>query len=128
MEPFKFISLILIIPILLDAVGDALRFRNKQKPHHILEALHVAAWMLIWAYFGFAWQYIVMYTLARVVLFDVVFNLSSGLKLGYVGESSIYGWLVSWFSGKVREPGILVWVIRAMCLIAWMVLFFVIWP
>ena len=108
--------------ILLDAVGDAFRSRGWQIPHHLMEALHEGSWIGLLYYFTGWVNIIPVYILSRIAIFDVVYNLVAGNKLSYIGKSSIYGIVMTWFTGKIKEQGFLIWVIRAMALLAWIIL------
>lgn len=130
MTDYKIFSLLLTLLIIWDATGDALRARGKQIPHHILESVSVAAWLIlliIVARGRLIWydSYVVMYITMRIAIFDVIFNIIKGNKWSYVGRSSIYGIVVGWFTNlpKVKEPGHLIWVIRAIALIWWIAWF-----
>jgi hypothetical protein len=63
--------------------------------------------------------YINMYITGRVWLFDPLFNKIAGYRLTYSGKSSLYGRVLSWFQNKVKNPGHLIWVLRALALIWW---------
>jgi len=117
MSLFLIVSLVLLGIVILDAVGDGLRWRGKQVAHHAVEILREAIWLAMVAYFMDNYFIITMYITARIALFDPVINLIAGKPIGYAGNSSIYDRLLRWFSGKVKEPGHLIWVIRALALI-----------
>ena len=128
MTDFKVMSLLLTLLIIWDAVGDGLRAKGKQIPHHILEAVSVALWLLLLVIVArgrLIWydKLIVMYITMRIAIFDVIFNIVRGNKWFYVGTSSIYGIVLSWFTGKVKEQGFLIWVIRFLALIWWVAWF-----
>lgn len=130
MTDFKVLSLILTLLIIYDAVGDALRARGKQIPHHILESVSVAAWfalIVIIARGRLEWsdRLIVMYITLRIAIFDIIFNVIKGNKWSYVGESSLYGKLLIWFTGLpiIREQGHLIWIIRFLALVWWVAWF-----
>ncbi len=130
MTDFKVLSLMLLLVIAYDAVGDALRAKGKQIPHHILEVVGVMMWFLILVFLvrgKLEWhdRLIVMYITLRIAIFDVIFNVIKGNKWSYVGKSSIYGMVMSWFTNlpKVMESGQLIWVVRAMALIWWVAWF-----
>ena len=85
-----------------------------------MEVLHVGIWIALWALFAFQWEYILMYVLGRIILFDVVFNLTVGLKIGYVGDSSIYDKLLKLFGGWVKQhPAHFAFITRFMALLFW---------
>jgi hypothetical protein len=122
MSEFTIVSLILIGIVSLDAIGDGLRWIGKQVAHHAVEIVRELIWLSLVAYFMDNWTIITMYMTARIALFDPIINLVAGKPIGYAGESSIYDKLLRWFSGKVKEPGHLIWVIRALAalwFIAW---------
>jgi len=111
--------------ILLDASGDAFRSRGWQIAHHIMEAVHEAIWLGLLAYFTKSYNIIPIYILCRIAIFDVLYNVIAGNKLNYVGISSVYGIVMTWFAMKIREQGFLIWVVRALALIAWVILMFI---
>ena len=117
MSTFAILSLILLGIVLLDALGDGLRWIGKQVAHHAVEILREAIWLSMVVYFTGQPQLIVMYITARIAFFDPVINLVAGKGTPYIGSSSLYDRLLKWFSGKVKEPGHLIWVIRVMALI-----------
>jgi len=117
------VSLVLLAVMLIDAAGDAFRIHQWQNLHHGMEVVGVGAWIAIWALFEFNPIYIVMYITGRIAIFDPVLNTIAGYKLTYAGKSSVYGRLLSWFMAKVKNPGILIWVIRALALIWWVAWF-----
>ena len=130
MTDFKVLSLMLTLVIIYDAVGDALRAKGKQIPHHILEVVGVAMWFVIVVLIArgrLEWhdKLLIMYITCRIAIFDVIFNVIKGNKWSYVGTSSIYGIVVSWFTNRpmIREQGHLIWVIRVMALIWWVAWF-----
>jgi len=114
------ISLVLLGLASADAVGDAFRLRNWQIPHHIMEMFHVAGWIAVWALFTFQWEYVVLYILGRIILFDIIFNLTAGLPIGYVGRSSLYDIILTKFGSWVKQhPAHFVFIFRFMALVAW---------
>ena len=117
MSIFAIISLILLGIVLLDALGDGLRWIGKQVAHHAVEILKEAVWLSMLVYFTGEPNLIVMYLTARIALFDPIINLVAGQGLGYVGSSSLYDKALKWFSNKVKEPKMLIWVLRVMALI-----------
>ena len=130
MTDFKIFSLIFLVLILLDAVGDALRAKGKQVPHHTLEVGHIVGWFMIAVITARGWLawsdlMIVMYITLRIAIFDVVFNIIRGNKWSYIGESSLYGIVLTWFvkRPKVQEQGFLIWVIRFLALLWWVTWF-----
>lgn len=125
MSEFIIVSLILFVIMAIDAAGDAFRIHQWQVLHHIMEVAGIALWIVIWALFDFKIEYIAIYITGRIWAFDPILNLIAGYKLTYAGKSSLYGRLLSWFMNVVKNPGILIWVIRALCLIAWGILIFV---
>ena len=123
MNEFKILSLILLCLIILDATGDGLRWNGKQILHHSVEIVREGIWLSLLVYFTGEYLIIPMYILARVALFDPIINLVAGKGINHVGSNSIYDIVLKWFTGKVKEPGHLIWVIRAIALIWWIVWF-----
>lgn len=119
MNEFTIISLILLVIILLDSIGDGLRWIGKQVAHHTIEILREVIWLSMVAYFTGNWMIIPMYILARITFFDPIINLVAGKGLGYIGSSSLYDRVLKWFGSTVKEPGHLIWVLRAMALMWW---------
>jgi hypothetical protein len=119
MSEFVIVSIILLGIMAIDAAGDAFRIHQWQNLHHAMEVVGVAVWIAVWGLFEFSPIYIAMYVTGRIALFDPLLNLIAGYKLTYAGKSSVYGRLLSWFMSKVKNPGALVWVLRAMALIWW---------
>ena len=114
------VSLCLLGLVLFDAVGDAFRFRGWNIPHHVIETFHVAGWVALWALFGFAPVYVWLYILGRIVLFDIVFNLTGGLPIGHIGDNSIYDIVVTKFGGWVKQhPGHFAFIFRIIALAFW---------
>lgn len=114
------ISLALLALVLFDAIGDAFRFRGWNIPHHLLESCHIAGWVAVWALFGFAPVYVLLYVLGRIVLFDIVFNLVGGLPIGHVGKNSIYDLAVTLFGGWFKQnPANFAFIFRVIALVAW---------
>jgi hypothetical protein len=119
MSEFVIVSLILFGVMAMDAAGDAFRIHQWQIVHHIMEAVGVAVWIALWKYFEFNNVYILMYITGRIWAFDPLLNLIAGYRLSYAGKSSLYGRLLSWFMIKVKNPGVIIWVVRALAIIWW---------
>ena len=98
------IPLTLLLIVVLDAAGDALRLRKHQVISHAAEAVQTVLWIAVWALFEFQVYYIAMYILGRFIVFDLVFNLIVGNEIFYIGESSLYGRGLKWLARKVRQP------------------------
>jgi len=120
MNEFLIVSLFLLGAVVVDALGDALRLNKELIAHHVMEVIHVALWVVIWAAFGFAPVYIAMYILGRIVLFDIVFNLAAGLPVFYIGTNSLYDIILTKFGGWVKQhPGHFAFIFRFMALVSW---------
>jgi hypothetical protein len=121
------VSLILLALACIDAIGDGLRIRKYQVPHHIMEALHLAVFFAVWKLFGFEWIYIPIYLTGRVWAFNPVLNLVSRFPLFYVGNSNIYDRILSLIGGWVKShPGHFAFITQFMALLAWIGLTFII--
>ena len=119
MSEFVIVSIILLGIAATDAAGDAFRIHQWQIAHHIMELLPYIAFLVVWRLFDFSWLYVPMYITGRIWIFDPLLNLIAGYRLSYSGKSSLYGRILSWFQGKVKEPGNLVWIIRGLALLFW---------
>jgi len=96
-------GLILLLLVVLNATGDASRLLHWQMTAHVIQVVHLAGWIAIWALFDFKRYYVAMYILARVWAFDLVHNLWTGMKLLYMGENDPVGWLVIHFAELVKQ-------------------------
>lgn len=123
MNLFTIVSLILLGLVLLDAIGDGFRWIGKQVAHHIVEAIRELIWVSLVAYFMGNYWVILMYFVARIIFFDPIINLVAGKGLDYTGSSSIYDRALKWFTKLpfIKEPGILIWWLRAMFFVFWVV-------
>lgn len=101
---FLIVSIILLLIIAVDAVGDALRAEGKLIGSHVMESVQIASWIAIWALFDFDVYYIAMYVLARFAFFDLIYNKVSRNNWLYIGNSSYYDRLIRWFAEKARAP------------------------
>lgn len=119
MSEFAIVTLILLGITAIDATGDAFRIHQWQIWHHAMEILGYAVFFLVWALFDFNYLYITMYITGRIWIFDPLLNWIAGYKLTYAGKSSLYGRALSWFMNKVKNPGHLIWVLRALAFIWW---------
>ncbi len=115
---FLIINIILLIQVVLDATGDAFRVKRHTEAHHILEAMQVAVWMLIWYYAEPHFLYIIMYIGARFVFFDLVYNLIAGNRWHYFGDGSYYDRLFRWIT-KSQGPVFTVVVTKGIVLLGW---------
>jgi hypothetical protein len=106
------------------SIGDGLRWIGKQVAHHTVEIIREGVWLSLVAYFMGNWMIIPMYIFARIAIFDPIINLVAGKGLNYVGSSSLYDRLLKWFGSTVKEPGHLIWVIRALAFI-WLVVWII---
>ena len=119
MNEFLIVSLILFGVVVVDAAGDAFRIHQWQLAHHIMEVVGIAVWIVLWKYFDFHWEYLIMYITGRIWVFDPLLNLIAGYRLTYAGKSSLYGRLLSWLMIKAKNPGAIIWVIRGLALVWW---------
>jgi len=124
MSKIKWTSLALLLLVLLDASGDAFRLQGWQVAHHSMEAMMIVGWVAVWALFKFNPVYIVMYLLGRFIVFDVTFNLIAGLDWWYIGESSLYGRFIVWFSDVVKQPVVLMVSMPKFMALVWWVAWF----
>jgi len=95
---FLIVNLILLLAVLLDATGDAFRTRGKQVIHHMMEVAQIGTWVALWALFDFHWLYILLYTFARFVFFNLTYNLIAGNKWYYTGKSNLFDKAENWIA------------------------------
>jgi len=126
MTPILIISYLLLL-VVLDATGDAFRFKGWQKAHHFCETLQVAMWLALFAltglgYMEFRWVYIMIYILERVLFFDPIWNGITGHRWLYVGENDLMGMAIrgiaKLFKVPYEHPSFMVKFISALALIA----------
>lgn len=82
------------ILIILDAIGDAL----KNKPvKHLIEALHIGGWLMLLCFAPPMNIFVTIagYVLLRYFLFDAVWNVTSGKRIDYIGDTSLYDRILS---------------------------------
>ena len=99
-----YLSIALVLMILLDASGDAFRTKDWQFIHHLMEAIHLGLWIAIWALFAFRWEWILVYVMARIWIFDLTYNIWVGNKLMYVGKNDLWGGFIRWWANLVKQP------------------------
>jgi len=132
------ISLLLLV--VLDAYGDALRYRGYQI-WHLVEAVQIAGWFVFAGLFAAdcmtsivanqsvmsiilsGWIYVLIYVLGRIWLFDLVYNLTAGKPILYVGKNDLFGKSVRWFAGiwPVSYSNVS-FIVKFMALIGWVAL------
>ena len=96
------ILIILSLVVLMDAFGDAMRFRDKQIIHHSTEVVVVALW--VWLLYlvntnpislhDLAWSMIYMVSF-RIAFFDQLFNLFARLHPFHIGNTSLWDKLMN---------------------------------
>lgn len=94
-----YISGALLLLVAIDAVSDGWRALGRQILHHLGESIHLGAWFAIWALFEFLWIWPVVYVLARIWLFDTIYNVVTYNRLMYVGNNDLWGRFIRWVSG-----------------------------
>lgn len=113
-------SIALVVIILVDATGDAMRDQGRQIWSHLLESIQLALWIAVWACFYFMPVWIPVYIAARIWIFDVVYNLCNGQELLYMGKWDLYGRAVRWFAGKVKQDyRHFSFIFKVMAFVAW---------
>ena len=109
------ILLYFILIILLDAVGDGLNDSRRKTAGHLLQALSLLGLLIspfiIREDIRWAW-YIIDYAFLRIALFDMIYNLTRGLPIGYIGTTSIWDKFMQWIS-----PGYFQWIARVLFLL-----------
>ena len=105
------ILIILTILIILDAIGDGLRAREKQLAHHVLEAIQIVVWFF-YAYtvmkLGLDVYYqiwaLVFYTSLRIMIFNPIINIVMRKSFFYLGNTNY------WDRFMRRNSGIVYWI------------------
>lgn len=111
--------ILLLLLVILDASGDALRVMGFSVWHHIAEVAVIVGFILLWARFPFKWTYPLIYVLMRVWAFNLTFNICIGLPAGYLGTSNLYDRGIAWFAGAVQQdPRHFVFILSFMALVA----------
>ena len=129
MEQHIIVILLLLIPVVLDALGDAFRIRKWQNLHHLMESAREAFWIALvvgvsplLGWFEVEWYYIAMYILGRIWLFDLVLNLVADFDFFYVSDSSTDGRILIWLSSdKVFNVPVIypTFIVKLMALVWW---------
>lgn len=83
------IKLLLILPIIFEAVSEGLYLRGKKLLSKQIQVLLIASWFVCMWLVPFGWQAVVVYVLLRFAVFNYVHNLSAGIPLNYLGNVSI---------------------------------------
>jgi hypothetical protein len=93
-------TLLFISIIFFNAFGDGLNDSNRKVAGHIMVAIYIGLLLaspfivnltgVIW------WVYILKYAFIRFALFSPIYNITRGLPLLYVGESSLDDLLYKW--------------------------------
>jgi len=133
MEQYIIVSLLLLVPVILDALGDSFRIRGWQNLHHTMESAREAFWIgmivavsPLLGWLEFEWYYIGMYILGRIWLFDPILNLVSDFDFFYISDSSTDGRILIWLSSdKVFDvpvilPAAMVKFIALVWWVAWL--------
>ena len=122
------ILLIFILLIFTEAVYEALKLRGKDTLSGVIEFFNRALTIVLLSLFmaGWSWDlkndgagYVIGgYVLLRFALFDVLYNLTAGLPLFYIGETKIYDKLWQKFFEWTHFPeGHFLWMIKLIALI-----------
>jgi len=99
--------LLLILPILLEAISEGLYLHGDKVVSKQIQVLLIASWFLIAYVYAnethfsnvsrlrILGKYILLYILFRVILFNYVHNLAAHLPLDYIGTVSIIDRIVA---------------------------------
>ena len=112
--------LFLLLLVAVDASGDAFRMSGWLPLSHSMESVLIIGFFLLWAKSGFKWQYILLYFLGRIWLFDIVHNLITHKGVLYMGMNDYMGRSVIWFADLVGQNYLnFSFVIKFMALFTW---------
>ena len=95
------IKLLLILPILFEAISEGMYLRGTTLMKVISKQVQVlmsASWFVILYFLTWSWELPVVYILLRVIVFNYVHNLSAGLPLNYLGTVSFIDRIVALIS------------------------------
>lgn len=86
--------LIFILSIITDAFGDAFNDSNKKTLGHLLSALSIGILLMSPFMVEVSWQsigwYFASYILLRISFFDIIYNMTRDLPIGYIGNTSLW--------------------------------------
>lgn len=103
--------------LILGAVGDGLNFKGKKRLGHLFRSLEIGLLLSSSLYLHLDVNqyiyYILGYVLARMAIFDPLFNKFAGLALSYLGVTSLYNRVLKAF----KAPAHGVWFARVIFLI-----------
>jgi len=122
------ILVIFLVLIITEAVYEALKLRGKDTLSGVIEFFNRALTIVLLSLFmaGWSWDlkndgagYVIGgYVLLRFALFDVLYNLTAGLSLFYIGETKIYDKLWRKFFEWTRFPeGHFLWMFKFIALL-----------
>lgn len=91
-----------ILLIILEAIYEGLKCRNKHITSEIIELVFLCV-LISFSFFWLnevrfpyvveympLWKVLGGYVLLRLALFDLIFNISAGVKLTYIGTTKLY--------------------------------------
>jgi len=114
------ILLFIFIAVLFDALSDVNRDKNKKTAMHIYEALTLLFLMFAGSFAGILagslsigkgllqilLTFVGLYLIQRLMFFDIIYNISRGLHIGYIGNTA-------WTDKQLRKikmsPGYWLW-------------------
>lgn len=106
------IAPILILILIAQASSDALFFLNKKKISKAIECLYIALFLILPVFvcckdFNTMSALILLYLFIRLSIYDIAFNITAGLAINYIGNTS---YIYDNFMGKLS--GWQFWVFR----------------
>lgn len=87
------LAMIIIVILIAQASSDALFFLKKKRLSKLIECLYIALFLILPVFlksidFHYMSALILFYLFARLAIYDIVFNLTAGLSINYVGNTS----------------------------------------
>ena len=84
------ISLILLVVVVFDAISDA-KLDQSGKRQHIMEAVSILGLFAVIFIQGVTpqpfWKILLVYGLLRKMFFNLTYNLTRGLPIGFIGDT-----------------------------------------
>lgn len=99
MEEKILLFVMMVITIILGAIGDASNDNNKKEIGHLFNAINIMVLLFIGYYFN---NLIIfpIYLCFRIAIFDIAYNIISGLSWNYIGNSNYWDKFFRLFSNS----------------------------
>jgi hypothetical protein len=104
------ISILFYVQIIADALGDSFGFKARTPAlywkynnlaQHICQGAEVVIWLAIIYLLTKNWLYPVIYVCIRAITFNPVYNVLTGQKFWYIGNTAIIDKIINWIKSKI---------------------------